>query len=308
MSKAQLINKNELPQEPSYTAADEVVSPVNACPLNDDEKKEPKQEITGFYFTDINGNPLEKIAKEEEVMLVIESENMSGEEVVINLPADNVGFKYKGEEVTEDKVLKLSIGSNTEKIKLETIPRRKAANANNESENNSEEKADDTGTSGNVEKNDGKIEYTNPANNVLTWKEQTPKSIEQAIKSALQSKNPGKRVEGKVADYVAQQGKEVKAFGQKVKNTTSNNIAGDIDVMTESEIIEVKKSVSSFKKGQVDKFTDTSLPNYLNPDNKKAILYIDEPMSEEEKTAIQSKIPEGTVLTNSLDELGENLK
>jgi len=124
MSKAQLINRSDLPKDPKYNTSDEELSPVKACALKDEEK-DPVQKITKSYFTDVNDNPLEKITKEKEVMLVVESENMSGEEIVINLPAHYGDFKYDGKVITEDEVLKVSVGGDTEKIKLETIARRK---------------------------------------------------------------------------------------------------------------------------------------------------------------------------------------
>ncbi len=94
----------------------------------------------------------------------------------------------------------------------------------------------------------------------------------------------------------------------KVKNSTSGQTAGDIDVMTKTEIIEVKKSYSSFKSGQVDKFTNNTLDNFLNPNGKNAILYIDEPMTGVQKTDILSQIPDNVTLVNSLEELGKLLK
>ncbi len=124
MANAQLINRSDLSKEPDYNCTDDAVSPVQACALNEEEK-EPKQKIVKAYFTNLEGEPLEKITKEKEIYLVIETENMSGEEVIINLPAHYGDFKYEGELITEDKVLKLSVGGSTEKIKLEVVPRRK---------------------------------------------------------------------------------------------------------------------------------------------------------------------------------------
>jgi|GEM_PF-885062 len=124
MSKAQLINRSDLPKEPDCNCTDEAVSPVQACALNDEEK-EPIQKIVKAYFTNLEGEPLEKITKEKEIYLVIETENMGGEEVIINLPEHYGDFKYEGELITEDKVIKLSVGSSTEKLKLEVVPRRR---------------------------------------------------------------------------------------------------------------------------------------------------------------------------------------
>ena len=124
MAKAQLINKSEIPKEPKYNTSDEELSPVQACALKDEEK-DPVQKITKSYFTDVDGNPLEKITKEKEVMLVVESENMGGEEIIIDLSDHYGDFKYEGELLTASKALKISVGGDSEKIKLEHVIRRK---------------------------------------------------------------------------------------------------------------------------------------------------------------------------------------
>ena len=160
-----------------------------------------------------------------------------------------------------------------------------------------------------LRKANNKAEYINPSNSLLKWTDQHPSSISQSIQSALNSPpSGGKFYEGKVADYMQQQGRNIDGFGLKVNNSTSGNIAGDIDVMDASNIIEVKKSYSSFSEGQVDKFVDTSLPNYLNPYGKNALLYIDEAMTATQKADVLSKIPSNVTLVNSLDELGQALQ
>lgn len=100
----------------------------------------------------------------------------------------------------------------------------------------------------------------------------------------------------------------IEGFGLKVNNITTSNIAGDIDVVGANFIIEVKKSYSSFSQGQVDKFVDSSLSNYLNPYGKDALLYIDETMTELQKTDVLSKIPSKVTLVNSLNELKQAIQ
>ena len=158
-----------------------------------------------------------------------------------------------------------------------------------------------------VYRNGNKAEYVNPSGNVLKWTDQSPKSINQSINSALVSKDPGKLIEGKVASFVKDQGKDVEGFGLKIQNSTTGQTAGDIDILTKNEIIEVKKSASSFKEGQVDKFTDSLLPNFLNPHGRKAILYIDEPLTAIQKANILTKVPDNVTLVNSLGELSKIL-
>ncbi|TPN89234.1 hypothetical protein [Aquimarina algicola] len=142
----------------------------------------------------------------------------------------------------------------------------------------------------------------------MKWTEQHPSSIKQSIESSLSSANPGKAVEGKVGDFIQKQDLEIEAFGLKINNSTTNNLAGDIDIMTKSHIIEVKKSFKSIKEGQLDKFIDSNLDNYLNPMQKKPILYIDELLTAADKAKVLSQIPSNVKLINSLDELMKIIK
>ena len=156
-----------------------------------------------------------------------------------------------------------------------------------------------------VYRNGNKAEYVNPSGNVLKWTDQHPNSVNQSIGVALNSTNPGKAVEGKVGDFVKNQGKDVEGFGLKLDNSTLGGQAGDIDVLTKKEIIEIKKSYSSWssKPNQVEKFTDLTNPQYLNPHGRKPILYIDESLTVAQKADILSIIPSEVTLVNSLDEL-----
>ncbi len=162
---------------------------------------------------------------------------------------------------------------------------------------------DDLGSG--VYRNGNKAEYVNPSGNVLSWTDQHPNSldIQGSLPATGEAVTTGKQAEAVVADFVQKEGKEIEGFGLGVHNKTTNNTEGDIDVLTKNEIIVVKKSYSSFKKGQVNKFTDTSLPNYLNPNGRNAILYIHEPLSDLQKSSILGKIPNDVTLVNTLDEL-----
>jgi hypothetical protein len=163
---------------------------------------------------------------------------------------------------------------------------------------------------GTIVRNGNKIEYTNPAGKVLTWTEQYPSSIDQSILSALGKPiTDGKYIEGKVANMIKSEGKTIEAFGMIIKRA-DGQVAGDIDVLTKNEIIEVKKSFSSWtdKKLQTNKFVQTSNADFFNPANKKAILYIDEQLTEIQKTEILSTISNEVQLVNSLEELKLILK
>ncbi len=123
MANAQLINRSEIPNEPAYNAPDEALSPANSCPLNEEEK-EPIQKIVRAYFTNLEGEELEKITKEKEIYLVVETENMGSEELIIPFPEHDGDFKYEDEIITLAKVLKLKVSGAVEKIKLATVAKK----------------------------------------------------------------------------------------------------------------------------------------------------------------------------------------
>ncbi|QLF50688.1 hypothetical protein HW278_08245 [Capnocytophaga sp. oral taxon 902] len=65
------------------------------------------------------------------------------------------------------------------------------------------------------------------------------------------------------------------------------------------------------KENQFDKFLNSKLDNFCNPEQKKVILYIDKPMSEATNTQLNmiNRIKQKNVIVvNSLDELGKIIK
>lgn len=85
-----------------------------------------------------------------------------------------------------------------------------------------------------------------------------------------------------------------------------------MDVVTKDEIIEVKKSLKAVTDvEQFDKYIDKAHPDFLNPEQKRVILYIEKeltnlhPNDVKKIEAIKSK---GIIIVNSLDELKEVLK
>ena len=115
---------------------------------------------------------------------------------------------------------------------------------------------------------------------------------------------------GKVAAFV-KENKEVMGYAQGIKRA-DNSPAGDLDVVTKDEIIEVKKSLKAVTDvEQFDKYIDKAHPDFLNPEQKRVILYIDKeltnlhPNDVKKIEVIKSK---GIIIVNSLDELKEVLK
>ncbi|MCT1398470.1 hypothetical protein M4D81_05560 [Paenibacillus sp. p3-SID867] len=154
------------------------------------------------------------------------------------------------------------------------------------------------------------VEFENPYGSKIKWVEQNPKNIPNAIKSAMNSSNIGKAIEGKVGNYV-QQRVEVTGFGLKLDNISTGKPAGDIDVMTHKQIIEIKKSMSAVKMDQIDKYVNPSNSQFSNYEGREIVLYIDETIgssSTQTVKMIQELNSKGVKVVNSLEELGGVLK
>lgn len=129
MAEAVLLAKEALPSNPEYNGSDSPVgssgahSSCSMCNTGSEGEEEEKAKITELYFSNMENQKLEKITKEKEVYLVIVSENMSGEEVIVDLPNKD-SFKFEGETIAEEQLLKVSIGQDIEKVKLETVANR----------------------------------------------------------------------------------------------------------------------------------------------------------------------------------------
>lgn len=154
------------------------------------------------------------------------------------------------------------------------------------------------------------VEFTNPSGNTINWVEQNPKNIPSAIESSVKSPNTGRALEGRVGEYV-QQRIEVVGFALKANNVTTNELAGDLDVVTNKQIIEVKKSTSALDMEQIDKYINSNNPKFFNYDMKEVIVYIDKPIDMTNKYVkenINHLRDSGVIVVNSLDELGGVLK
>lgn len=154
------------------------------------------------------------------------------------------------------------------------------------------------------------VEYTNHAGNKIVWVEHNPKNITNAIEAAKHSRDTGKVVEGKVGEFVDRH-VGVTGFGVEIKNADNKLRVTDLDVVTNSQIIEVKKSAGAVKTDQIDRLVDTNNKEFFNYKKKEVILYIDASLENTGRIAsekieyIKSK---GVKVVNSLEELREVLK
>ncbi|WP_238426214.1 PAAR domain-containing protein [Capnocytophaga genosp. AHN8471] len=87
---------------------------------NEEDENAPK--IKKTYYTDLNGDIIEKGAIGQEVYLVIEGVNLAGKEADLDLTDNEIDFEYKGEHLKND-ILKGYVFQNNEieHIKLKII-------------------------------------------------------------------------------------------------------------------------------------------------------------------------------------------
>jgi hypothetical protein len=93
---------------------------VSKVPVeNDPAEVEPEiiKKIDEFYFADEYGNEIDKVEEEKNVFLVIESENISGEEVLISLQDHQGDFTYQGKEI-ENNELTVAISGSPHMVEL----------------------------------------------------------------------------------------------------------------------------------------------------------------------------------------------
>ena len=128
--------------------------------------------------------------------------------------------------------------------------------------------------------------YTNPSGNEISWVDQSPKDMDAIIKSKLghakkvsnidelSSNEKGELLEGQVAQAVQEMGL-LKGVGLKMERI-DETVAGDIDVLTDKYIIEIKKSLGGVGEKQFDKLINPNNADYFNFDGKDIIYYIED--------------------------------
>ena len=157
-------------------------------------------------------------------------------------------------------------------------------------------------------------DYLNAAGTEIRVTKQKANTILDSINAKLNSSDVGTKIEAKVADFINKNTNEtVVQFGCKAiyKNNKGAFVnAGDIDVATNNYFIEAKKSFKKIDEEQLKKYTDVFNKYFFNFENKKVIVYVDEPidMNEYNKATIEKYNGMGVTIVNSLDELLEVLK
>lgn len=77
--------------------------------------------ITTAYYTDLEGNIISKGAIGQEIYLVIEGHNLSGETSDLYLEDPDMDFEYQGEHLLNDILKNYTFKSDNELIKLKVV-------------------------------------------------------------------------------------------------------------------------------------------------------------------------------------------
>ncbi|SEK37761.1 hypothetical protein SAMN04487910_0382 [Aquimarina amphilecti] len=109
--RGQIFEKNWNPSNPF----------TNATPITEREEKEP--EFLGYHFEDKEGEVLEKdeIEVDDEIYLVIETQDAVGESITINLDDKSLDYEYQGNRLENDVIRNVSITGDQTRVKLKAI-------------------------------------------------------------------------------------------------------------------------------------------------------------------------------------------
>ena len=160
---------------------------------------------------------------------------------------------------------------------------------------------DDIGL-GIVRKPNRHAEFVNSSGSLLKWQEEA--NVPAKAVNILNDPNaPASiRLEADIAQYIHQNKPPVTGLSIKVKRA-NNSQAGDLDVYTDTHLLEVKTGSGSVNYSQFDKYVNPSHPDYLNPYGKNVVLYIENPMTPSVRATVESNLPTGVSLANSRAEL-----
>lgn len=160
---------------------------------------------------------------------------------------------------------------------------------------------DDIGL-GIVRKPNRHAEFVNSSGNLLKWQEEA--NVPAKATNILNDPNApaSARLEADVAQYIHQNKPPITGLSIKVRRA-NNSQAGDLDVYTDTHLLEVKTGSGSVNYSQFDKYVNPGHPEYLNPYGKSVVLYIENPMTPSVRATVESNLPTGVSVANSRVEL-----
>ncbi len=86
----------------------------------------PKEgQIQSHYLEDDKGNKINRCRKNQTIFLVVESKDMVGKNICIDLSDDNVDYEYNGKYIENDLLENVKVTADTMRIQLKTLKQRK---------------------------------------------------------------------------------------------------------------------------------------------------------------------------------------
>lgn len=86
------------------------------------KKDEEEGKVIDYYLIDSEGTRIDEIGEEKEIFLVLETEEMTGKKITINLSSKSHDFEYQGERLENDILRNYQIQGEQDKIKLKVLP------------------------------------------------------------------------------------------------------------------------------------------------------------------------------------------
>lgn len=85
----------------------------------------PKSQTIEIYYTNLEGDKIEEAIIGEEIYLVLESKNMIGQVIDVDLSDNTRDFEYEGQILKDDILKNLTINKNIQQERLKVIPQQK---------------------------------------------------------------------------------------------------------------------------------------------------------------------------------------
>ena len=93
----------------------------SSTPITESNEEDNQPRIVEYYITDASNKRIEETIIGETIVLNVDTRNMIGEKMTIDLDDQTVDFKYDGEVLKNDTLTDYEISNDLEKIELEVI-------------------------------------------------------------------------------------------------------------------------------------------------------------------------------------------
>ena len=86
------------------------------------KNEEEEGRVIDYYLIGEEGTRIDEVGEEKEITLVLETEQMEGKKLTIDLSSKTHDFEYEGKRLENDKLNNYQIKGEQDKIKLKVIP------------------------------------------------------------------------------------------------------------------------------------------------------------------------------------------